>query len=47
MANALRVRPHVIHRLAERWTLLGRKLRLFFFGLLPDADEFCPVLAGA
>jgi hypothetical protein len=34
MANALRVRPHVIHRLAERWTRLGRKLRVMLVVLL-------------
>ncbi|MFN0076513.1 MAG: hypothetical protein ACKVY0_08565 [Prosthecobacter sp.] len=28
------MRPHVIHRLAERWTGLGRKLKLLL-SLLP------------
>lgn len=47
MANALRVRPHVIHRLAERWTRLGRKLKALWLSWLPVIEPAGPFLAGA
>ncbi|MBL9131413.1 MAG: helix-turn-helix transcriptional regulator [Verrucomicrobiaceae bacterium] len=47
MANALRVRPHVIHRLAERWTRLGRRLQALWLSLLPWFERGEPVVAGA
>jgi hypothetical protein len=47
MCNALRIRPSVIHRLAERWTLLGRKLKGFLIWLLPLEEGIFPLLLGA
>ncbi len=47
MCNALRIRPSVIHRLAERWTLLGRKLKEFLVWLLPLEEGIFPLLLGA
>jgi hypothetical protein len=46
MCNALRIRPSVIHRLAERWTLLGRKLKEFLIWLLPLEEGISPLLLG-
>ena len=46
MCNALRIRPSVIHRLAERWTLLGRKLKEFLVWLLPLEEGIFPLLMG-
>ena len=47
MCNALHIRPSVIHRLAERWTLLGRKLQEFLVWLLPLEEGIFPLLLGA
>jgi len=46
MCNALSIRPSVIHRLAERWTLLGRKLKVFLVWLLPLEQGIFPLLLG-
>lgn len=45
IANALRVRPHVIHRLAERWTRVGRKLKVLlvsWLAWLVSGDDLPP-----
>lgn len=47
MCNALRVRPHVVHRLTERWTRLGRKLKALLLWLLPLEPDVGSVAAGA
>ena len=47
MCNALRIRPSVIHRLAERWTLLGRKLKAILIWMLPLEEGIFPLLIGA
>ena len=47
MGNALRVRPSVMHRLAERWLRMGRKLKLLLLGLLPLEPEVVSMTAGA
>ena len=46
MANALRVRPHVIHRLTERWTRLGRRLKTMLIPLLPALQPVETVVMG-
>lgn len=47
IANALRLRPHVIHRLTERWTRLGRKIKVLLLSLLPYLEPAEAVAAGA